>query len=494
MSVVQVLVVSGTLFVLYKFLLGTIGVRQLGIWSLVMATGSLTQLSNLGMTGGVTKFVASYAAREEHELASQVVQTAVLSLSFSTGIVLALLLLFARPLLSLFVPADSLATALSIVPHALLSLWIMIIPGVFQAGLDGYHRIDSRNVVVILGSLLYLGVCCLFTLKWGLRGLAAASVFQNLWLLLVTRRVLKKHIPSLPIFRYRWNFPLFKEMLAYGVRFQAISASIMATDPVTKIFLSKFGGLAAVGYYDMCNRMVQQLRGLIVVPGYSLVPAAADLKERNAERIAPLYFSSYDLTFCIATGAYGLLVMCAPLISRLWIGHHEPVFVAFTVILSLGWFFNILSAPVYFINLGTGDLKWNLVGHVATAVINGACGFLAGRYFGGLGVAVAWAVALTACSAIINWSYYRDHGIPLSRLMPRSSMPLFAVCVAGVGLTYLSTPWLGESQGVRFTGHALFACAILALLWVHPSRKQLFGLVMRKGGMTGPKPTGAAGR
>src|SRR5208283_5139573 len=99
MSMLQVLVVSATLFVLYKVLLKTIGVKQLGIWSLVMATGSLTQLANLGIVGGVTKFVAKYVARDEHELASRVIETAVISLALSTGIVLAAAFLFARPVL-----------------------------------------------------------------------------------------------------------------------------------------------------------------------------------------------------------------------------------------------------------------------------------------------------------------------------------------------------------------------------------------------------------
>ena len=282
-SVLQVLVVSGTLFVLYKVLLKTIGVKQLGVWSLVMATGSLTQIANLGLVGSVTKFVAKYAAREEHGIASRVIQTAATSLAFSTGAALAIIYLCIKPALPFIIPSDSVQLALSILPYAFISVWIMIIAGVFQAGLDGYQRIDSRNIVVMTGSCIYLGLCTVFALTWGLVGVAVAGVCQNLWLLLVTWYVLRKRLPSLPVWRYRWDRTLFKEMLGYGVKFQLMSISIMLTDPVTKVFLSKFGGLVAVGYYEMCNRMVQQLRALIVSPGFTLVPVAADLRERAAE-------------------------------------------------------------------------------------------------------------------------------------------------------------------------------------------------------------------
>lgn len=486
MSMLQVLVVSGTLFVLYRVLLKTIGVKQLGIWSLVMATGSLTQLANLGLVGGVTRFVAKYAARGEHDLASRVVQTAITSLGLSTGVVLAGLLLFARPAFSLFMPADSLRVGLSIVPYAFLSLWIAILAGVFQAGLDGYQRIDAKNIVVMTGSLIYLGLCCIFALKWGLVGVAAASVLQNLWLLVVTRYALKKRLPSLPVFRYRWDRALFKEMLGYGVKFQVMSVAAMVTDPVTKVFMSRFGGLAAVGYYEMCNRMVQQLRAFIVTPGFTLVPAAADLKERAVERIKALYDSSYNLTFCVAAAVYGLVIMYAPLISRVWIGHYEKTFVTFTVLLSIAWFFNVLAVPAYFINLGTGDLRWNVAAHVGAAIVNGLAGFVLGRHLGSFGVVLAWVIALISCGGlVVSVGYHISHGIPLSRLIPRSSIVLVAVCIFGIAVTYLVVPQFAgatRGPGVPLVNYGLLSVAVISLLWVHPSRKQLFRLITDKAG------------
>ena len=62
---VQVAGSAATLFFLYRFLVRTIGVERLGIWSLVLATTSAVTLANQGFSTSVTKFVAKYAAREE---------------------------------------------------------------------------------------------------------------------------------------------------------------------------------------------------------------------------------------------------------------------------------------------------------------------------------------------------------------------------------------------------------------------------------------------
>ena len=88
MSIVQIILVSGVFFFLYRFLLKTIGVEQLGIWSLVLATTSITQVVNFGLSGSVVKFVAKYAARGEDRNISAVIQTAAISLGLITGFLL----------------------------------------------------------------------------------------------------------------------------------------------------------------------------------------------------------------------------------------------------------------------------------------------------------------------------------------------------------------------------------------------------------------------
>ena len=85
MSVLQIIIIGIVVFILYKFLLATIGAKKLGIWSLILSSSSIAQVVNFGISGSVVKFVAKYTALKENQNASNVIQTAALSLGVFVG-------------------------------------------------------------------------------------------------------------------------------------------------------------------------------------------------------------------------------------------------------------------------------------------------------------------------------------------------------------------------------------------------------------------------
>ena len=58
MSIVQSIIISLVLFILYKFLLNTIGIEKLSIWSPDLAITLTAQIAQFGLTKSVMKFVA----------------------------------------------------------------------------------------------------------------------------------------------------------------------------------------------------------------------------------------------------------------------------------------------------------------------------------------------------------------------------------------------------------------------------------------------------
>jgi O-antigen/teichoic acid export membrane protein len=64
-NVLQALAGAALLFALYRYINTTLGVEQLGIWSVVLATASASRLADLGLSAGVTRFVARDRARGE---------------------------------------------------------------------------------------------------------------------------------------------------------------------------------------------------------------------------------------------------------------------------------------------------------------------------------------------------------------------------------------------------------------------------------------------
>lgn len=475
MSVVQIIVMSGVLFILYRFLLNIIGVEQLGIWSLVLATTSVSNIANLGLSGSVVKFVAKYIAREEHEKVSRVIQTAAISIALFIGIAVLIGYPVIKWILGLVIPDKNLSLAISILPYTVVSLWIMTITSVFQAGLDGNQRIYLRNILLMGGSILYFLLAIIITPLHGLIGLAYAQIIQNITVLLFSWILLKRYIP-LPIIPYQWDKGVFKEIVGYSINFQVISITQMLCDPITKALLSKLGGLSIVGYYEMANRMILQFRALIVSANQVIVPAIADLQEKTPEKIRSAYLTSYRLVFYFAVPLFSLIIICTPLISELWIGHYEKIFVIFAILLSIGWLLNTLSAPAYFSNLGIGTLRWNVMSHIVISVLNIGLGFLLGIFYDGIGIVAAWTISLALGSSVIHISYHLTHKITLLELLPQASRKILVLCLVGIFFSFLIQNRFNHNvNGLLFNGLIIFIFSIIIFfsLWLHPVQRQL---------------------
>lgn len=479
-SAVQIIAVSGVLFVLYKFLLNTIGIKQLGIWSLVFATTSLTQLANLGLSGSVVKFVAKYVARDEQQNIADVIQTAALSVAAFVGIVLLIAYPLVREILALVISDESLPLALSVLPYAFVGLWIIVITGVFQAGLDGYQRIDLRSMLLIASAVLHLFLCLVLVPSYGLIGVAYARIFQSFSLFISSWLLLKNCVPSLPVFPYRWNTKLFKEIIGYGINIQVISVATASFDPITKALLSKFGGLSMVGYYEMASKMIKQLRALIVSANQVLIPAIADLYEKIPQQIKSVYSGSYRLLFYFALPLYSIIIVVLPLISIIWIGQYEEIFVYIGILLSIGYFVHTLAAPSFFINLGTGELRWNVVGYITIAILNAGLGYILGHLYGGIGTVTAWIISLIVGTGIISVSYHVINKISLKMLIPRSSRYVFVICLSGILLSFMiryKTIHQANTGVLNIVLISMFIIIIGISCWLHPLRKKLTELI-----------------
>lgn len=480
MSVTQVIVTGGILLILYRFLLKTIGIEQLGIWSVVLAATSVANIANLGLSGGIVKFVAKYLAKGEEETVVNLMQTAVISMGVFIGLILIIIYPFANLLLSLVIPVANLRQAVSVFPYALFSFWIMIISSVFQAGLDGYQRIDVRSRIFIISALFNLILCFMLVPTYGLMGLAYANITQAIVVLIGSLIMLKQNLPLLPIVPYKWDRKLFKEIVGYGLNFQAISISQMFCDPTTKALLAKFGGLTMVGFYEMASRMVLQFRALLVSANQVLVPSIATLQEVNPNFVQNIYRDNYRLMLYIASPFYAVIIVMTPLISEIWIGHYEPHFVLFTILLAVNLFINTLSVPAYCSYLGIGKLKWNALGHVTTAFMNAISGFIFGYFYGGIGVVVAWIFSSLIGTIMIAVSYHYIYKISLKELFPKESVGVAIACLIATFFALLIYFRINQFVNILIvTGvvFLVFSIIVFPPLWLHPIRKRLTGWI-----------------
>lgn len=470
MAATQVIVVGLLLFALYRFLLKTIGVEKIGVWSLVLATTSVTRIAELGFSGSVVKFVSKYLAKHEEERAAEFIETAVNSVAVMVSLAISLLYPALVLLVRYLVPANTLSDALLILPYAVGSLWLSAICSVVLSGLDGVQRADLRSLVVVFGQMGFLGMVYFLVPQHGMQGLATCHVIQSGFVLLAAWTILKNQLTALGIGPYRWSRSAFREMFGYAINFQINGIAQLLFDPTTKTLLSKFGGLSLVGYYEMANRMVMQTRGLLVAANQVVVPVVATLFEREPASVLHTYKRCCEVMLYLGVPVYSLLFIAIPEISELWLGKYEHVFVTFSFILVVSWSLNTLTVPAYFAYMGIGRLRWNTACHVLMGGLNLALGYSLGKSWGGVGVVTGSALALVVGSAVPVISFHIEHKLGLTYLFPKESRNLAVACMAAIVTGLLA--YYGMRQTLPLTPVTLivvvlFGATVGPLMWQH---------------------------
>lgn len=483
-SVVQVAVNGGLYLVLYRFLLDTVGVAQLGVWSVVLAWTSVNNVASLGLGGSTTYFLPKYLARGERAYVATLAQTATLTGAGAMAVGLSLFYPFVGHVLGWVIDDPALLPlALSIVPYAFVSMWTSTTAGLVYASLDGFQRVDLRNVVLVVGGLVFLGGAWVLVPSWGLVGLAQAQLLQAVTVLSMSWVMLRRLLPELPWLPWRWSRAAFREMIGYSLRYQMISITLMLFEPLTKSLMAALGGVSAAGYFEMANRLALQLRAFVVTAHTAVVPTLTEMVERTPERLRGIYEASARLVAALVLVGTPLLVAVTPFVSVLWIGRYEPTFVLFASLLFVGWFGNLVGNPAYVDFLGTGRLPWVVRGHLLVALLNGVLGVGFGLVAAGTGVVVGFVVALLAGSLFMTWAYHRDHGVPLTIWLTRENLLLLGTALAGAllvrALYQTDTVPLGIAGQIA-ASLVLYAAAVALPLWRHPARHVIAGWVQHR--------------
>jgi O-antigen/teichoic acid export membrane protein len=497
-SLLQLIVATLSLFVLYRVVLDVIGPREFGIWSLVVAATSMVGLSNLGLTGSIVKHVADSQAAGDLQRLAGLTETTVVSV----GSLSVLLALAGEPLMKLFfgmtLSGDAYRSAVAILPIALVAFCLSMITAIYQSALYGCHLIVQRNATLIFESLSFLVLSVSLAPRYGLLGLVCARAAQNLITLLLSVAILKRHVPHLTWIPRRWKKVYFKELIGYALSFQFIGLLTMLMDPLTKGLLSRFGSLEMVTYFEMGSRLIGQARGIVVNANQVLVPTFAAVSRTDAAQVEALFRKSYAVVFYVTVCLFGLLAAALPLLGLLWLGAAQPIFLKITAILCAGWLINTLAVPAYFASLGTGAMSVVVQAHLIMALLNVGLGYTFGKVWGGYGVAAGWAIALGVGAVWIHIAYCRrSHFTPLGLIPPRG-LRLVVFCGLGLLLGQFATDWVRTLDpstllsylpvGKLRTGNLLSSTAALlcfAAIFVvpamsHPVRGELVRWITRR--------------
>ena len=481
-SLLQIVVIGLVYYFLYKFLLASLGTELMGVWAIVLSISSTANVANLGIGSSVTRYTALFKTNDEWDQINKLLYTSVILLGAFFLLVMLIIYLAAPAWLHLIVEDTYYEQALSIVPYSLLCLLFNSLSGIYAACLDGLQKTYIRSIVFVVSFIMLIVFSYLLVPRYGLLGIAYAQLIQAVFLLIAMIGGLKFVLKTHQIFSFRWDKGIFKKIFSFGIQEQVISICQLCFDPLTKSLLGGFGSLSLVTYYEMANRLVLQLRGLLVNANQVLIPIFTSAQEKSVETGKYFYKQIFSLNFLMCILWLSFIISAIVPISNLWIGSTEPVFIHVTILLAMSYFFNIIISPAYFSNMGSAKLKGNVIGNIIIAVLNIGLCYLLGFYFGGYGVVFGWSIALAAGSLYILVVYHRDNNITFGSVILKHDMVIILASIVYTLCCYFLfisrndlNVWL--MLAIIFV---LFALLCLAVYKVHPVGKRLLSMVRNK--------------
>lgn len=416
-AIIQVIFSSVILFLLYRYLVNQLGVEALGVWTLVVAATSLANIGNLGISGGIVRFVSQYLAKNDSKGAASAVETGIVSLVFLVSVICLCLWPSIYWGLRWIIPLPWLAEAKALLPYSILALLFSVLGGGIHSALEGCHRSDLRSISTMLCQPLLLIGAVMLSPTFGLKGVALAQIGQYVVWIVIGWVLLKRQLSSLSIIPFRWSKKQFLEMWRYGVNIQIVLILVLMSEPMAKALLAYHTNLNSVAYFEMANRVVMQVRGLLTSANQVITPFYAKLQAIDTTKISHIYLRNVQLMALLGSALFATITAFGPMLSVLWIGHLEMQFLVFLCILSVGWFANVLCTPAYFANLGIAHLGPNVRGHFVIMLSVIVVGVSLGSWLRPYGSALAWPVGLLMGSIVINRGFHAHIQLPYRHWM-----------------------------------------------------------------------------
>lgn len=471
-NLLQTVLGTGLLFLLYRFINQSIGVSEFGIWSVVLATVAVSHLTDLGLTAGITRFVARDIGRANPIRAGQVIDTVMITMAAMVAILSIPLYYLGTVLLPLFFKGHDLALARLILPYALVSLWFTMLSTAVQGALDGCQRMDIRAALMLSGQLLFLLLALWLIPRHGILGLAWAQLLQGMISVAAGRIILRRLVPHLRVMPLRWNPQTLKEMISYGLNIQASTALLLLFDPVTKALLARLGGPATAGLFEMANQVVLKARALIISANQAVVPYIAATPDPAQGTLNTSYARNMRSVYSTAIPMFSMVALWSPLVSWVLLGSIDPDFIKMAALLSAAWCINVFNAPAYFFNMGTGAVHWNTWCQLITSLSNVGLGYGLGSFFAEDGVITAYAASLCAGSLFLVMAFQINNRVS----SPRPSWPLFRTILcpiaAGIALAFVAIRPLHTFLTI-LAPIGLSTLCISGLLWCDPHLQAL---------------------
>lgn len=395
-GVTQFVVSTLLILVTIPMFIRNLGTEAYGLFSLVAVIGSVNTFANLGLNSSLVRFLAEQGKTTESDL--DIVVTLLILLTILLPVA-ACAMIFEKVILIniLNVPYRLFYDAEWLFVSMLISNIIILLGQTFTAILDSQQKVYLTNLFQMMYNIIYWGLIFLVLfLGYSLRSIAIViSISTALWFCIVVVSSLrswgKLSLQGLGSNGVR----VAKKQLKYGIKIYAGGVVGFFYEPLTKILVSRFLGVAEVGLFDIGLRVRNQIYGLGAKLLYPLYPIISQLEDSGKIRTL-VHDIEQKTVFVIMPIIAIIVVITNPLVTLFFISNVEPI--SITIIGIVGSFLlgSITVTPNYLFLLAKGHASKTVILQSINVVVNAIVFTALFRWLGYYAVVAGNAIAILA--------------------------------------------------------------------------------------------------
>ena len=328
---------------LTPYVIARIGQDAFGLWALSNLLVGYLSVADFGIQSSLVRQIAYARPAEDPRQLDRIVSTSVLFYLGLFALTAPIAYLAAPWITDLFtVPPEMYSDAEFVVALTAAFIFYSIATAVFTSILPGLQRMDYSNQLTIASSLVNLGAT-VFVLEsgWGVRGLVACGLVVKGITAAVSWVVVRRLYPTFRVSFADYSWDVWKELFSFGWKIQVSRICELLTFTFDRIFLSIYGGVAALGRYQPAVQVATQTRMLPHLMVMAALPYASELSAmQDRKMLLRLYFrGTLYLTF-FGFGILGFTGAAAPYLTTAWLGPGYADVALWIRIFSVGYLFN----------------------------------------------------------------------------------------------------------------------------------------------------------
>ncbi len=361
------LIIAGSQFIVYALINKTLGKELLGVWSLVVAATSIGQISNFGFSNSLVRYLPEMLLKNQKEYINKLLGTINFSNFFLTLPILLLLYFPAIRYASNLLKEPQLLIFKSIIPISMAGLFINNLFSVYSYLLDAMQKYYLRSAVQIAGWIFFLIISIFLMPRYGLMGVAMAFFIQNILQFIIIIAVVSKNGILIKAYPINFDKKIFRQISSFGLKSQIINVLVIFFDPVVKFFITKDLGLSSTANYEISNKIVLQIRNLLVSTNQVIIPKIVLHKNTGTENNYFSSISAKNIFFSICAGM--LILLTAPLIVFFFPNQYDNSLMQCIVILNIGWVCNMITSVHYYSCIGLDKIGQLVIYHLILSIV-----------------------------------------------------------------------------------------------------------------------------